>query len=84
MVELETLQMIREIVTIFGVIAGVSYYVMTVRNANKARKIQLLMQLREAQRDTEYLKGIVEVNKTEWEDYDDFLKKYHSSVNPDH
>ena len=78
------LSVIRDLVTIFGVLAGLTYYVMTVRNANKARKIQLLMQLREAQSDTEYLKGVMEVSKAEWEDYDDFLKKYDSSVNPDH
>ena len=40
-----TVSMIRDIVAIFGVIAGFTYYVMTVRNAEKARKIQLVTQI---------------------------------------
>ena len=45
MIELSTLQAIREIVTIVGVIAGLTYYILTVQNANKARKIQLTLRL---------------------------------------
>ena len=56
MIDLTTLSMIRDIVTIFGVIAGFSYYVMTVRNSTKARKTQLLMQLRSLYLDKEWLK----------------------------
>ena len=78
------LSVIRDLVAIFGVIAGLTYYIMTVRNANKARKIQLLMQLRQAQQDTEYLKGTLEVWEADFDDYDDFLRKYDSSINPDH
>ena len=78
------LSVIRDLVAIFGVLAGLTYYILTVRNADKARKIQLLMQLREAQRDTEYLKGVIEVSEAEWEDYEDFKRKYHSTINPDH
>jgi len=37
MVDLAMLQVVRDLVAIFGVIAGFSYYVMTVRNVNKAR-----------------------------------------------
>jgi predicted small secreted protein len=42
MIELSTLQAVREVVTIVGVVAGLTYYVLTVQNANKARKIQLI------------------------------------------
>jgi len=41
MIELST---IRDLVAIFGVIAGFTYYVMTVRNANRARRKDLLFQ----------------------------------------
>jgi hypothetical protein len=47
MVDLAMLQVVRDFVAIFGVIAGFSYYVLTVRNASKARKVQTLMQTRE-------------------------------------
>jgi hypothetical protein len=36
MIELSTLQAVREIVTIVGVISGLSYYFLTLQNANKA------------------------------------------------
>jgi len=36
MFELSTLQAVREVVTIVGVIAGLSYYFLTLQNANKA------------------------------------------------
>jgi hypothetical protein len=45
MVELFTLQVIREVVTLVGVIAGLTYYILTVQNANKERKIQLTLRL---------------------------------------
>ena len=34
------LSVFRDLVAIFGVIGGFSYYFLTVQNANKARKIQ--------------------------------------------
>jgi hypothetical protein len=80
MIELST---IRDLVTIFGVIAGITYYVMTVRNANRARKTQTLMQLRERTLSTEWLQEFLELLECKWTDYDDFLRKYDSSVSRD-
>ena len=80
MIELST---IRDLVAIFGVIAGFSYYVLTVRNANRTRKIQLMMDIRDRMLDRDYLLDSVEVMELEWEDFDDFRKKYDSTVNPD-
>jgi len=75
--------MVRDVVTIFGVIAGFTYYVMTVRNQSKARKTQLLMQLRQSQMDLEWMKSNMELLETDWSTYDEFLEKYDSTVNPD-
>jgi hypothetical protein len=61
MIELETLQMIREIVTIFGVISGVSYYIMTVRNQQKNRTIDRVFQ-RTQTRTPEYFQNINEIS----------------------
>jgi len=84
MIDQTTLSMIRDIVTIFGVIAGFSYYVMTVRNSNKARKTQLLMQLRTLYLDKEWLKDFAELLEDEWTDIEDYNKKYGYSNNPEH
>ena len=46
MVDPVTLQMVRDVVAIFGVIAGFTYYMMVVRNAGISRKTQVVLDLR--------------------------------------
>ena len=79
MIELSTIQAIREIVTIVGVIAGLSYYVMTVRNQNRARQIQLISQISDFT-SAEYQKRGQLLSVMQWDDYDDFERKYGSDV----
>jgi hypothetical protein len=79
MIELTTLQAVREIVTIVGVIAGLSYYVMTVRNQNRARQIQLIAQLADFT-SAESQRRAYPLLSYQWEDYDDFERKYGSDV----
>ena len=81
MIELST---IRDLVTIFGVIAGFSYYVLTVRNTSKARKTQVVLNLSNVQNSEETNKKYVTLLSMQWEDFEDFRKKYDSTVNPDH
>ena len=83
------LSMIRDLVAIFGVIAGFTYYVMTVRNAQKShrmaeetRQIQLITQLTSIFNE-EGTKRDLELINMEWTDRDDFEKKYGSDNNPD-
>jgi hypothetical protein len=83
MVDLAMLQVVRDLVAIFGVLAGFTYYVITVRNANKVRKTQLALQLSDKLRDLEATKIDIELYEMEWIDFDDFLRKYDSTVNPD-
>jgi len=78
-----TLTLVKDVLTIVGVIAGFSYYVMTVRNANKARQIQLSLHLSETMRDIETNKIGIELLKMEWKDFDDFVSRYDSTVNAD-
>ena len=76
------LSVIRDFVAIFGVIAGFSYYVLTVRNANTARKIQLINS--SSLRTTLEVAHIsLELLDMQWEDFDDFVRKYDSKVNHD-
>lgn len=83
MVDPVTLQMVRDVVTIFGVIGGFTYYFITVRNQNKNRKAQLLMGLYEAYRSPEFRTQWSKVINQEWSDFDDFWEKYGRDTNPE-
>jgi hypothetical protein len=76
------LSMIRDLVAIFGVIAGFSYYVLVVRNAQKTRELAL-----EAQKTQIFLQiygtitpdlvdRVMNMNRWEFTDYDDFMEQY--------
>ena len=80
MVELST---IRDLVAIFGVIAGFSYYVITVRNASRTRKTQLAQHISEKITSLEKSLISLELLEMEWDDFDDFLRKYDSTINQD-
>jgi hypothetical protein len=75
------LSVIRDLVAIFGVIAGFSYYVLTVRNQTKERKIQNFMALLERRRTPQVYRDFFNTMQPQWEDYDEFLEKYDSGVN---
>jgi hypothetical protein len=81
LIELSTLQAVREIVTIVGVVAGLSYYFLTIQNANKARRIQLALRIAGQFQDKENSLDSLELGEMKWEDYEDFLRKYDSTVN---
>jgi len=83
--------MIRDLVAIFGVIAGFSYYVLTVRNAQRTRdltlkaqeqavetrQLQLFMQLYEKTLAKENWTAYLEIlNEWSWKDFNDFWNKY--------
>jgi hypothetical protein len=99
------LRMIRDLVAIFGVIAGFKYYVINVRNAQKTRELslkaqelslkaqeqaletrqtQIFMQIYEQLNSKETHKSFMELMNQEIGDYNEYLKKYDSSVNPAH
>ena len=75
--------MIRDLVAIFGVVAGFSYYILMVRNQNRTRQAQLLMNLYESYRSIESRRQSLEIQSWEYEDFDDFFKKYGDDTNPD-
>ena len=77
------LSVIRDLVTIFGVIAGFTYYALTVRNANIARKTQVVMNISQNlfRADTNLMN--IEILSMDWENFGDFRRKYDSTVNPE-
>ena len=83
MIDPLSLQVLRDIVTIFGVLAGLTYYVMTVRNQNKAIQAQLLMNLYESYRSTESRRQSLEIQSWDWKSPNEFFEKYRQEVNPD-
>ena len=78
-----TVSMIRDIVAIFGVIAGFTYYVITIRNQNQTRKAQMLITLQKDFCDYDMAKRAYEIWRWDWEDYDDFVSKYGGLNNPE-
>ena len=81
MIDPTTLSMIRDSVAIFGVIAGFSYYVLTVSNNQKNRKMQTLMQLTNSRINLENNRLYWKVMKLEWDNMDDYLEKYSPLTN---
>jgi hypothetical protein len=81
MIELST---IRDLVAIFGVIAGFSYYVLTVRNSRKSHELQIFMTILDGLNSEDKQKAWAELLNSEVKDYDDFLQKYDSTINPEH
>lgn len=85
------LSVVRDLVAIFGVIAGFTYYVLAVRNTQKNQQLQL--ETRQAQlfstiytlaSDMAIIKKWADFKFTwEYEDYDDFMKKYGPITNPE-
>ena len=96
MVEI-TYQMVLSTLQTAGLLVGIFYYVMTLRNAQKTRelslkaqeqaletrKVQLFMHIYQDMNSTENLRMYNELIKMEWEDWDDFNRKYGSENNPE-
>ena len=82
------LSLVRDLVTIFGVIAGFSYYVLTVRDNKKnqelalkaqeqaleTRQAQLFMQFMNPAMSGEKPQYYAEIMDWEWSDYDEFQR----------
>ena len=78
-----TYQMVLSTLQTLGILVGIFYYVMTLRNQNNSRKAQLLLSLQKDIADFDSWKRHRETNYWEWADYDDFEKKYGSDNNPE-
>jgi hypothetical protein len=72
------LSVIRDLVTIFGVIAGLTYYVMTVQSQRKNQKLNSIHSWLATHQDRDFAWYWEEVMRWKWVDYDDFTEKYWS------
>ena len=78
------------VLTGIGIIISILYYASVLRNANRTQQMHL--ETRQAQLYTqivrelfseEYMKKSIHLLKMEWDDYDDFERKYGSDTNED-
>lgn len=77
------LTVIRDLAAIAGVIIGLSYYILTIRNQNKARQTVAIIQLHQHKTSPEENTRFWKLLALKWEDHDDYQKKYGPLGSPD-
>jgi hypothetical protein len=97
MVEQVTFQTIFQFLQTVGILVGVYYYITTIRtnqrnqeltlkaqeHATETRQLDIYMKLKLMQTDPEWMRTFFEVSALEWEDFDDFARKYSHTENPE-
>ena len=64
-------------------IIALTYYALTIRNQTKSRQTQIFMQLHEEKYDREGLEVFFDLQNWDWEDYDDYQRKYGPYTHPE-
>lgn len=89
MVEI-TYQMLQSTLQTVSLMVGVIYYLIIMRNSQKTQQItletrqaQLTMQIYQELISENNLNNFIEIQNWEWEDYDDFERKYGSDDHPE-
>jgi hypothetical protein len=82
------LSVIRDMVTIFGVLTGLTYYTLTVRASQRnmrqtleTRQISLIDNMVTRSMSEQGFKNLFELLRYEWDDFEDFERKYGSENN---
>jgi len=83
MTEPVTLQTLLTYLTLISVPVGVFYHIMTLRNAQKARKMGTLMQLVQTRQSPEAIHRFWRIMGLDWENFDDYLGKYGIYAHPE-
>jgi hypothetical protein len=78
-----TLETLLDVVPVVSLVVVLSYYTLTVRNQNRTRQAQLLMNLYETYRSPEFRKQQMIIQNLEYTDFEDFIEKYGSETNPE-
>ena len=83
-----TLPVILQIIQTIGLLVGIFYYIMVLRNqqrtqelAQETRLTQLTSDITEKLGSKDFLRDFNELSQLEWEDVDDFRQKYDHTVN---
>ncbi|MCX6653604.1 MAG: hypothetical protein NTY03_00630 [Candidatus Bathyarchaeota archaeon] len=83
MVDLALLQSVSYIAGALGVCIAAFYYAINIREQTRNRRVTLTTSLLQSFMSREGIRLIVDLMRMEWSDFDDFLRKYDSTVNPD-
>jgi hypothetical protein len=70
------LSLVRDMVAIFGVIAGLTYYYLTVQSQRKNQKLQSAYNIWNVYHDDQAYSRWLETMNLEWKDVDEFIEKY--------
>jgi hypothetical protein len=80
MIQIEYLPIV---LTGIGIMASILYYASVIRNQNRTRQAQMFMQIYHQVSSKSFQRDWIELMNMEWEDYDDFERKYGSDNNPE-
>lgn len=83
MVEQLTLQTIGILLTGISLTVAAAYYTLTLRNSQKARKTEMLMQLYQSRQNPESVRRFWRIMGLTWDNYDDYLHKWGPYDNPE-
>ncbi len=78
-----TYQILLSTLQTVGLLVGISYYILSLRNQNRARQVQTYLSIYSKLSTPEYSEQLSELLDMEWDDYHDFEMKYGSDVNPE-
>jgi hypothetical protein len=78
-----TVETISIVFTGLSVSLAVFYYINTLRYQSRARKTEMFMRLFERRNTTEVTRNFFRHMQTQWDDYEDYMQKYDSAVNPE-
>jgi DNA relaxase NicK len=83
MVDLVLLQSLSYMAGALGVCVAAFYYALNIRETTRTRRVTLTNTLIQSFISEEGSKRYMDLMNMEWKDFDDFYKKYDSSVNPE-
>jgi hypothetical protein len=83
MVDLVVLQSLSYTAGALSVVLGVIYYAINLREQTRSRRVTLTTSLLQSFVSREGLRLLEDLWLMEWSDFDDFVRKYDSTVNPD-
>ena len=83
MVSFEEIQAAYNMVAATGVIVAAIFYVLNMRETTRNRRISLTRSMMETFSSVEGYKRLLQLMYMKWDDFDDFMKKYDSTVNPE-
>jgi len=75
MVDYQTLSIV---LTGIGLMIALTYYALQIRNQNKTRQAQIIMQVYQKMSDADFMESFWEVFSREWDTVEEYLEKYPS------